>query len=312
MIIFSRLRIFLILLLLFSRPYYETRANYNGILKQQKVRIEDLEERVSSAKSAYNEALKRLEEISEEIHRMRKEREGGGQSVEMSPSNTTTTSISGGGGGGDSMDDVIKRLNNSGIDSQDEYRDFPQKLSLKASPVRQKQVGVLDCPHMYQDFAPPGKSSMTNEEIEQWTDIRLSHSESSSSGYSNVPKNGNENEEEEGRSPVDDSTASSSSSECNRKVTCTTVFNAEGGGGGGNSEKKEGLSAWLSKSGSLKASGRRQSLDLLIDASDRVKDVFTNISFSKVGKSKLERRSSESEIPKTEEKNSGSDFFSFR
>lgn len=102
-------------------------------------------------------------------------------------------------------------------------------------------------------------------------------------------------------------------------MTCTAVFQADQNNGqysgstttttGDN--KKEGLSSWLSKSGNLKSSGRRQSLDLLIDASDKVKDVFTS-SFSKVGKT-LERRNSESEIPHTEQQQpTSSDFFSFR
>lgn len=56
------------------RPYYETRANYNGILKNQKKRIVELELKVSSAKACYNDALKNLEQISEEIHKMREER----------------------------------------------------------------------------------------------------------------------------------------------------------------------------------------------------------------------------------------------
>lgn len=146
----------------------------------------------------------------------------------------------------------------------------------------------------------------TNEEIEQWTEIRLSHSESSSSGYSNGGSGANV---EDATSQADD-TSSSSNSECNKKVTCTTVMFQEKDYAQqySGAEKKEGISSWLSKSGSLKSSGRRQSLDLLIDASDRVKDVFT--SFSKVGKS-LERRNSESELPQTEQP-SNNDFFSFR
>lgn len=135
------------------RPYYETRANYNGVLKQQKVRIEDLEERVSGAKSAYNEALKRLEEISEEIHRMRKEREGSARD-DMSPGAQPIVSGGPSSAEEDPMDDVINRLNCSGINSPDEYRDFSQ-LSMKSSPVRQKRVGELDCPHMYKDFTSP-------------------------------------------------------------------------------------------------------------------------------------------------------------
>ena len=58
----------------YFRPYYETRANYNGLLKAQKKRIMELENRVRDAKMTYNEALKNLEKISEEIHKMRDER----------------------------------------------------------------------------------------------------------------------------------------------------------------------------------------------------------------------------------------------
>lgn len=153
----------------------------------------------------------------------------------------------------------------------------------------------------------------TNEAIEQWTEIRLSPSESSSSGYSNASIDGR-GQNADDATQADDS-SSSSNSECERKVTCTTVLQADGGGRGRGAEgvggdKREGLSSWLSKSGNLKSTGRRQSLDLLIDAGDRVKDVFTNISFTKVGKT-MERRNSESEIPPSEQKGS-SDFFSFR
>lgn len=65
----------------------------------------------------------------------------------------------------------------------------------------------------------------------------------------------------------------------------------------------EHFTNWITKS-NAKNSSRRQSLDILIDASDKVKDVFT-LSFQKVGKS-LERRNSESEVS-----SDSSDFFSF-
>lgn len=146
------------------RPYYETRANYNGILKQQKVKIEDLDERVSAAKAAYNDALKRLEEISEEIHRLRKEREGGSSSAGQSPGSGPNNIRSGAASSveeGDPMDDVINRFNCTGINSTDEYLDFPQKMSLKSSPVRQKRVDELECPHMYHDF----KSSTSDSQM---------------------------------------------------------------------------------------------------------------------------------------------------
>lgn len=64
-----------------------------------------------------------------------------------------------------------------------------------------------------------------------------------------------------------------------------------------NRKPAEGLSGWISKSNVKQqsdAAGRRQSLDILLDAGDRVKDVFAN-SFQRVGRT-LERRNSESEV----------------
>lgn len=57
-----------------ARPYYETRANYNGLLLGQKKQIQELEMKVRDSKMTYNDALKNLEQISEEIHKMREER----------------------------------------------------------------------------------------------------------------------------------------------------------------------------------------------------------------------------------------------
>ncbi|XP_059618724.1 SH3 domain-binding protein 5 isoform X1 [Phlebotomus argentipes] len=268
-------------------PYYETRANYNGLLKAQKQKVTDLEARVSEAKMTYNEALKNLEQISEEIHKMRKER----RSIEME----------------------FGASNSSQIDSSDEYLDFPAKLSTKSSPVRQQRFAALDCPHLLRDIdirsfggtssesngyqtddaSPIKVDNVSNVNVDEWTEIRLSNSESTSSGYS------------QNTNGADDHTVDSdsfSSSEEGRKVTCTTVFrhNEEELAG----KKKEGLTTWISKS-SLKNTGRRQSLDLLIDASDKVKDVFAQ-GFQRVGKT-LERRNSESEV-----NNESHDFFLFK
>uniref|UniRef100_A0A1L8DLY8 Putative btk-associated sh3-domain binding protein sab n=1 Tax=Nyssomyia neivai TaxID=330878 RepID=A0A1L8DLY8_9DIPT len=270
-------------------PYYETRANYNGLLKTQKQRVNDLESRVADAKMTYNEALKNLEKISEEIHKMRKER----RCIEMEygPSNS------------------------SQIDSSDEYLDFPAKLTTKSSPVRQQRFTSIDCPHLLRDVdvrsfgggssesngyqtddtSPVKMDGMSNLNVDEWTEIRLSNSESTSSGYSqntNLPDD---------HTPVDSD--SISSSEESRKVTCTTVFQHNEDDAIGK-KKNEGLTTWISKS-SLKNTGRRQSLDLLIDASDKVKDVFAQ-GFQRVGKT-LERRNSESEV-----NNESHDFFLFK
>ncbi|XP_011185170.1 SH3 domain-binding protein 5-like isoform X2 [Zeugodacus cucurbitae] len=323
-----------------SRPFYEARANYNGLLKAQKQKINELESRVTGAKMTYNEALKNLEQISEDIHRQRQEQR-------------------------DLLNDTLLpqlcAANNAAatapnyqhfpckVDAAEEYLQLPAKLSTQSSPVHQRRYDEHECPHLLQDFPTLNlreklttssggmhKSASTsatgdslfghtplhgpyevkssgnsssggggagsgsahdassstgadvddNDDIEQWTEIRLSHSESTSSSYSNQSllhdQPGGAEDAQSHHS------SSSSSDEPKRKVTCTTIFHDE------QLNKKQSLSQWLSRSNSLKMSGRRQSLDLLIDAGDKVKDVFS-FGFQKVGKS-LERRNSESEM----------------
>lgn len=126
-----------------------------------------------------------------------------------------------------------------------------------------------------------------DNDIEQWTEIRLSHSESTSSSYSNQSLL-HDHADGAAEDAQSHHSSSSSSDEPKRKVTCTTIFQED------QLNRKQSLTQWLSRSNSLKVGGRRQSLDLLIDASDKVKDVFS-FGFQKVGRS-LERRNSESEM----------------
>ncbi|KAM7347498.1 uncharacterized protein ACRADG_007067 isoform 2-T2 [Cochliomyia hominivorax] len=338
-----------------SRPYYETRANYNGILKAQKEKINNLENRVADAKMTYNEALKNLEQISEEIHRQRQQKQQNLMNyetmlkqVEVDNASSNYSSPMGSGSYTQFPCD---------IDTSDEYLEMPDKLSTNSSPIRQRHPDEHECPHLLHDFDAvltfPQKiasgmhksastsntsdnlfaqaqihgpyeiksstgsgQNLTNDnssstgkggsgsggggggrsggigesddnDIEQWTEIRLSHSESTSSSYSNQSLL-HDHADGQAEDAQSHHSSSSSSDEPKRKVTCTTIFQEEQLG------KKQSLAQWLSRSNSLKVSGRRQSLDLLIDASDKVKDVFS-FGFQKVGRT-LERRNSESEM----------------
>lgn len=265
------------------RPYYETRANYNGLLKVQREKIVNLEHKVSDSKMTYNEALKKLEQISEEIHKMRQDRKN--------YLNKLTE-----------LSSPQEREFPQKINSIDEYYDVPLKLSTKSSPIHQKSLDSHECPHLLQDFEDSLQISsstqqtssgiMSAEEIDQWTEIRLTNSDSTSSGYSH-------NDDQTNLSVSDSNSSYSDDQIQRRRFTCVGVLPDE-------SDAKEGLSNWITRS-SMKNSGRRQSLEMLIDASDKVKDVFAN-SFQKVGQ-KLERRNSESEVQS--DNNSGIDFFSF-
>lgn len=241
---------------------------------------------MSESKMTYNEALKKLEQISEEIHKMRQDRKNY-LNILSEPSSQ-------------------EREFPQKINSIDEYYDVPINLSTKSSPIHQKSLDSHECPHLFQDFEDSLQISsstggggqqtssgiMSAEEIDQWTEIRLTNSDSTSSGYSHNDDHTN----------LSDSNSSYSDDQIvRRRFTCVGVLHDEP-----DSSTKEGLSNWLSRT-SLKNSGRRQSLEMLIDASDKVKDVFTT-SFHKVGQ-KLERRNSESEMQS--DNNSGIDFFSF-
>ncbi|XP_012161136.1 SH3 domain-binding protein 5-like isoform X2 [Ceratitis capitata] len=320
-------------------PFYEARANYNGLLKAQKQKINELESKVTEAKMTYNEALKNLEQISEDIHRQRQvQRDLLNDTLlpELCVANKTTAAI-------------VQKYQNLPCDELDdaaeEYLQLPAKLSTQSSPVHQRRFDEHECPHLLQDFPTLNlrekltsggmhKSASTNttgdglfvhhaqlhgpyevksagggsgsggtgsgsahdassstgadadEDIEQWTEIRLSHSESTSSSYSNQSLL--HDQQATAEDAQSHHSSSSSSDEPKRKVTCTTIFHDD------QLNKKQSLSQWLSRSNSLKMSGRRQSLDLLIDAGDKVKDVFS-FGFQKVGKT-LERRNSESEM----------------
>lgn len=46
------------------------KAHFNQVLEEQKLRVSALEKSVSDAKTTYAEALRNLEKISDEIHRV--------------------------------------------------------------------------------------------------------------------------------------------------------------------------------------------------------------------------------------------------
>uniref|UniRef100_A0A182K131 SH3 domain-binding protein 5 n=1 Tax=Anopheles christyi TaxID=43041 RepID=A0A182K131_9DIPT len=336
-----------------SRPYYELRANYNALLLEQKQKVVELETKVAESKLRYNEALSNLERISEEIHRQRKARansldeDGGGSG---SSTSSAVPGVASGRPAGKMLASMHLPFSQPArIDSADEYLEFPAKLSIKASPIKQKYLDKLDCPHLLKDFArktsPSAESdsdnyqfspnptidditNMSSEDIEQWTEIRLSNSNSSSSGYSQH----NSLVLEDAPTPQDETTDSSSedSPKAKTRIIKMEMYAPEGG----MSRRTDGIAGWIAKTGSsvvgsglstvaagnvnaagasassssFASNGRRQSLDIIIDTGDRVKDVFAQ-GIQRIGKT-LERRNSESEVAR--EESAGSDFFLFQ
>lgn len=153
--------------------------------------------------------------------------------------------------------------------------------------------------------------------IEQWTEIRLSNSDSTSSGYSQHSMcgggggNGGDGLIDDRTPPTESSTSSGGGGGTTGHIKTITIT-CNGAGANESTAATEGLSSWITKSNAAAKNGsRRQSLDILIDAGDRVKDAFATGIF-KVGKS-LERRNSESEMAPDGAGGGSttSDFFSF-
>ncbi|XP_055641453.1 uncharacterized protein LOC129778523 isoform X2 [Toxorhynchites rutilus septentrionalis] len=343
-----------------SRPYYELRANYNALLLEHKQKVVDLEAKVSEAKMTYNEALTSLEKISEEIHQQRKARASSiDEDASSSSSSATHPRNSQLTGVANQIFGAMYLPYNSAaptarIECSDEYLEFPAKLGLKSSPIKQKYLDKLDCPHLLKDFArkasPGGESdsdnnylfspnrtidditNMSSEDIEQWTEIRLSNSNSSSSGYSQHNSLALEDDGATLPQVVSDTTDTDSDDSNSGPRVKARIIKMEIHDDSANQnvlKKSEGIASWITgrsigrspsvsvtgcapmgamkdaaSGGGLGSSlGRRQSLDIIIDTGDRVKDVFTQ-GIQRIGRT-LERRNSESEVARDEDSGGG-------
>lgn len=126
------------------RPFYEARANYNGLLKAQKQKINELESRVTEAKMTYNEALKNLEQISEDIHRQRQEQRDLLNDT-LLPQLCAVNNVA-------PTAQNYQHFSCEELDTAEEYLQLPAKLSTQSSPVHQRRFDEHECPHLLQDF----------------------------------------------------------------------------------------------------------------------------------------------------------------
>nr|XP_023019649.1 SH3 domain-binding protein 5-like [Leptinotarsa decemlineata] len=104
-------------------PYYELKAHYNQLLEQQKSRVQSLESQVSSAKLTYADALRNLEQISDEIHLNRKKASSLVGSLSSGKQRSLDSNVS-------MLDDAQELI--------EEYKSLPQKLGELSSPITSK------------------------------------------------------------------------------------------------------------------------------------------------------------------------------
>lgn len=97
------------------------KAYFNHLLEQQKIRVQTLESQVQTSKLTYAEALRNLEEISDEIHRNRSKLAKVNQAVfdSLKEKNLNST------------ESFIEDTNTI----KDEYKSLPNKFTLHATPL---------------------------------------------------------------------------------------------------------------------------------------------------------------------------------
>ncbi|XP_074042564.1 uncharacterized protein [Leptinotarsa decemlineata] len=156
-------------------PYYELKAHYNQLLEQQKSRVQSLESQVSSAKLTYADALRNLEQISDEIHLNRKKASSLVGSLSSGKQRSLDSNVS-------MLDDAQELI--------EEYKSLPQKLGELSSPITSKLEdveGYLNPIHSSNasnssPISPLSNSgkleipSVTQSQSSEWTEINLDNS----------------------------------------------------------------------------------------------------------------------------------------
>lgn len=238
------------------RPYYESRAHNLKNLNEHKQKILELESRVIETKATYNDTLRSLELISEEIHKMRQDKY---KLIQHHSDN-----------------DVYEHSNksNTKLDYLDEYLDFPSNTSIRTN----HSDSHLEAITRSQGYAHIN-DVQDETSSENWTEILLTQSPMSDDLQKTItsPDDVNDDDDDDGEDEDNEG-----------------GYNIETGNNNNLKKKnsESNITNWITKT-NLKSKDRRQSLDILYDASDKVKDVFTQ-GFQKVGRT-LERRNSESE-----------------
>ncbi|XP_075219224.1 uncharacterized protein LOC142323464 [Lycorma delicatula] len=129
-------------------PYFELKAQFNQVLEEQKIKVKELEKRVGAAKASYAEALSNLEQISDEIHRIRKfetEKESksngrpiGGITETVFPSANTLSTATTLSSSTDHWSDS-ETTGSPDSESEDHYLQLPDKVGPTASPIIPKK-----------------------------------------------------------------------------------------------------------------------------------------------------------------------------
>ncbi|CAH1105489.1 unnamed protein product [Psylliodes chrysocephalus] len=153
-----------------SRPYYEMKAHFNQLLELQKAKVHSLESQVSTAKLSYADALKNLEQISDEIHQNRKK--------------VSLLAAKFANGKQRSLDSNVSFLDDA-QELIDEFKSLPQKLGDASSPITSKYDEVDGFRNPVFNSSPTSPLSTSEKNYQpsiaqshssEWTEINLDSS----------------------------------------------------------------------------------------------------------------------------------------
>lgn len=129
------------------------KAQFNHLLEVQRAKVQNLESQVCNAKLTYADALRNLEQISDEIHRTRSKTQytlAKAKDVKKNPAPET-----------------IGSFPEFPYQEEDEYMSLPATLSTTSSPVQ----GPLSEVEGYRNV--PAKPKVTQSQSGEWTEINL-------------------------------------------------------------------------------------------------------------------------------------------
>lgn len=117
------------------------KAHFNQLLEQQKAKVQNLEAQVASSKLTYSEALRHLEQISDEIHQNRKKASLVAQSLANNKQRSLDSNVS-------MLDDAE--------DFIEEYKRLPQQLGETTSPIvtTMEEIGEFRNTNFSNDVSP--------------------------------------------------------------------------------------------------------------------------------------------------------------
>lgn len=173
------------------RPYYELKAHFNHLLESQKSKVQNLEAQVTNAKLTYADALRNLEQISDEIHQTRNRTSAIAATLKQASTESNNSSL----------DDIP--------DFRNDYKTLPEKFSPNSSPLCVKNDSNSVCFQSDDAEIDGFGNSSVSPQLETFENHSLNHSvtQSHSSEWTEInldvssPEEERENRVEADRKP---------------------------------------------------------------------------------------------------------------